>query len=192
MEHSLFNFLSQYITLTSEEKDAVVALDIFHNFKKGEVMLKEGQHTNKSYFVLKGCLRVYYIIDGEEKTTAFYTELEGITPACVLTQNSSEYYLTCTEESLLMISTQDIEAAIFEKFPKFETLCRIFSAQLLTESQNSFDEFKTSTPETRYLKLLQNKPGLIQRVPQHQLASCLGITPQSLSRLRTRLTKAKK
>ncbi|HET6227272.1 MAG TPA: Crp/Fnr family transcriptional regulator, partial [Bacteroidia bacterium] len=55
-----------------------------------------------------------------------------------------------------------------------------------------FDEFKTSSPEQRYLNLLQSRPDLIQRVPQHQLASYLGIKPESLSRLRSRILGKKK
>ena len=84
-----------------------------------------------------------------------------------------------------------MEQLIFEKFPKFETLCRVLSEQLLAKNQSSFDEFKTTTPEQKYLNLLQNRPDLTQRVPQYQLASYLGITPQSLSRIRTRLSEKK-
>ena len=76
---------------------------------------------------------------------------------------------------------------MFQKFPKFETLCRVLSEDLLAKQQLNFDEFKLSSPEQRYLKLLEKRPDLIQRVPQHQLASFLGIKPQSLSRLRARI-----
>ena len=61
------------------------------------------------------------------------------------------------------------------------------SKELLAKQQINFDKFKTSSPEQRYLNLLQKRPELIQRVPQHQLASYLGIQPQSLSRLRARI-----
>jgi len=67
MQDILFNFISKYITLTEEEKNALVALDIFHSVKKGAILLKEGQQSKNSYFVLKGCIRTYYIIEGEEK-----------------------------------------------------------------------------------------------------------------------------
>jgi DNA-binding MarR family transcriptional regulator len=80
-----------------------------------------------------------------------------------------------------------MEAEMFSKFPKFETLCRILAEEFLAKQQIDFDEFKTSSPEQRYLNLLQKRPDLIQRVPQHQLASYLGIKPQSLSRLRARI-----
>jgi CRP-like cAMP-binding protein len=191
MENILFNFISKHIALSEEEKKTILSLDIFRTVKKGTVLLKEGQYSLEGYFVLKGCLRTYYLIDGEEKTTDFYTEMEGITPNCVLSKEASKYYISCAEDSIITISNPDMEAEIFEKFPKFETLCRILSEQLISKNQSSFDTFKTSTPEQRYLNLLQTRPDLVQRVPQHQLASYLGITPQSLSRMRSRLIEKK-
>jgi len=96
------------------------------------------------------------------------------------------------EDTILIISTPDMEAEMFSKFPKFETLCRILAEEILAKQQMNFDEFKTSSPEQRYLNLLQKRPDLIQRVPQHQLASYLGIKPQSLSRLRARIQEKNK
>ncbi|MEM8964852.1 MAG: Crp/Fnr family transcriptional regulator [Bacteroidota bacterium] len=191
METILFDFIAKYIVLSEEEKNALVALDIFRSFKKGTVLLSEGQLSTDGYFVLKGCLRTYYVIDGNEKTTAFYTEMEGITPHCVLNKQPSEYFISCVEDSILTVANPDMEEMIFEKFPRFETLCRILSEELLAKSQLSLDQFKTFSPEERYLDLVENRPDLLQRVPQHQLASFIGITPQSLSRLRARLTDKK-
>jgi len=191
MQTLLFNFLSKYVTLTEEEKNAIVSLDIFHSVKKGTILLKEGQKSKESYFVLKGCIRTYYEIDAEEKTTAFYTELEALTPPCVISKTPSEYYVSCTEDCILLISNSDIEAEVNAKFPKFESLCKKLSEELLAKERMDFDEFKTSSPEQRYLNLLEKRPDLIQRVPQHQLASYLGIQPQSLSRLRARISEKK-
>ena len=192
MENPLIDFISQYITLSEEEKNAITPLDIIHSIKKGTVLLKEGQYSNEGYFVLKGCLRTFYIIEGEEKTTAFYSEMEGITPNCVLNKQPSEYFISCVEDSIVTVSNPDMEAEMFEKFPKFESLCRILSEQLLVKSQISFDDFKTSSPEKRYLNLMESRPDLLQRIPQHQIASYLGIKPESLSRMRARIKENKK
>jgi CRP-like cAMP-binding protein len=173
--------------LTGEEQKAIKDLDLFQNFSKNDVLLKEGQYSDNGYFVLKGCIRCYYLIDGEEKTTAFYTELESLEPYCVLTKEPSNHYVSCTEDSIILVSNDVIQKNTFEKFPRFESLCRIFAERKLAKNQISFDHFKTSSPEERYLHLQNTKPDLIQRVPQYQLASYLGITPQSLSRLRSRL-----
>jgi CRP-like cAMP-binding protein len=191
MNNLLFDFISKYISLTEEEKNVLISLDLFRTVKKGTIILKEGQNSNESYFVLQGCIRTYYVIDSEEKTTAFYTEMDVLTPPCVVSKTPSEYYVSCIEDSILLVSNSDMEAEVNCKFPKFEVMCRRLSEELLAKERIDFDEFKTSSPEQRYLNLLQKRPDLIQRVPQHQLASYLGIQPQSLSRLRARIQEKK-
>lgn len=192
MENLLLDFISSYVSLSEDEQEALISLDIFRSAKKGTVLLQEGQKSRDGYFVLKGCLRTYYIINGEEKTTAFYTEMEGLTPHCVTDNKPSKYYIHCVEDSILTVANPDMEVMIFEKFPKFESLCRVLSEELLAKQQINFDEFRTSSPEERYLNLVDKRPDLIQRVPQYQLSSYLGIKPQSLSRLKARIMKKNK
>ncbi|MBK9564870.1 MAG: Crp/Fnr family transcriptional regulator [Saprospiraceae bacterium] len=192
MQNILFDFISKYISLTEDEKNAILSLNLFRSVKKGTILLKEGQKTQDEYFILKGCIRKYYLIDGEEKTTAFFTEMEGLTPHCIKNNTPSEYFISCVENTILTVSNSDMGLEINAKFPKFELMCRILSEELLAKQQINFDEFKTSSPEQRYLNLLKNRPDLTQRVPQHQLASYLGIKPQSLSRLRARILKKNK
>lgn len=183
----LFDFISRYVSLSKEEKKFILSLDIFRTVKKGTILLKEGQLSKESYLVLKGCIRTYYNVDGEEKTTNFFTELEVLIPPCVSSKTPSKYFVACVEDTMLAVSNSDLEAKLFKKFPKFESFSRILSEELLTQQQINFDEFKTSSPEQRYQDLLEKRPDLIQRVPQHQLASFLGIIPPSLSRLRARI-----
>jgi len=192
MQNLLFDFISKYVSLTEDEKNAILSLDIFRSVKKGTILLKEGQKSKDDYFVLKGCIRKYYIINGEEKTTVFFTEMEGITPHCVKNNAPSEYFISCVEDTILTVTNAELEPETFSKFPKFETLCKMVAEEHLAKQQFNFDEFKISSPEQRYLNLLQNRPDLVQRVPQHQLASFLGIKPQSLSRLRARISKKRK
>lgn len=192
MQNQLLDYLSKFIQLDEQERDVIRSLDLFHTLSKGKVLLKEGELSKHSYFVLKGCIRSFYIVDGDEKTTAFYTEMEGITPQCVVDNKPSEYYISCIEDSILLISTPDMEAEMFQKFPKFESLCRVLSEELMAKKQIDFDNFKISSPEERYLHLLDTRPDLIQRVPQHQLASFLGVKPQSLSRIKGRILEKQK
>jgi CRP-like cAMP-binding protein len=192
MQDILFDFISKYVSLTDDEKNAILSLNLFHSIKKGTVILKEGQKSQESYFVLKGCIRVYYIIDGEEKTTAFYTELGALTPHCVINKTQSDYFISCVEDSILLVSNSEMSIKVNTKFPKFDIMCRMLSEELLAKQQIDFDEFRTSSPEQRYLNLLQKRPDLIKRVPQHQLASYLGIKPQSLSRLKARVIEKDK
>lgn len=186
MENYLFDFIEQYMPLLEEEKKALIDLDIFRSYKKGTILLKEGQLSSEVYFVIKGIIRCYHVIDGEEKTTAFYTEMQPLTPLCVVNKKPSEYFVSCVEDSILTVGNSE-EKEIFEKFPRFETLCRVLSEELLVNNQASFADFINSTPEQRYLNLQKTRPDLLQRVPQHQIASYLGMKPQSLSRIRKRI-----
>jgi CRP-like cAMP-binding protein len=191
MKDILIDFISQYVTLTEEEKNAIGPSDVFRTVKKGTILLREGQRSKESYFILKGCLRTYYILDSEEKTTAFFTEMEVLTPPSVINKTPSEYYISCVEDTILSVSNPELEAEVNIQFPKFENLCRMLTEKRLAKQQVEFDMFKTSSPEQRYLNLLEARPDLLQRVPQHQLASYLGIKPQSLSRLRARILEKK-
>lgn len=192
MENILFDYLSKYMILTADEKKAIIDLDVFKHYKKGTLLLKEGQFSDYGYFVIKGCIRSYYLVDGDEKTTAFYAEAESLEPLCKINKKPSEYFVSCVEDSILIVANSGIEKIIFQKFPRFETLCRILSEELLAKNKADFDDFKTSSPEQRYLNLFHSRPDLLQRVPQYQIASYLGLTPQSLSRIRKRLLEKTK
>ena len=80
---------------------------------------------------------------------------------------------------------------MYETFPKLEIITRMMMEQDLGKSQDAMANFITSSPEERYLNLQKTRPDLLQRVPQHQLASFLGVTPESLSRIRNRMAKNK-
>jgi len=64
-QNLLFDYISKYIHLDENEKNAIASLDIFHTTKKGQLLLKQGELSNQGYFVLKGCIRSYYIVEGE-------------------------------------------------------------------------------------------------------------------------------
>jgi CRP-like cAMP-binding protein len=189
MDQILLNFLAKYVILTEEEQNAILDLAIFKSFRKGTILLKEGQRSKDAYFVLKGCIRCYYVVDAEEKTTAFYTESETLDPPGAINNTPSEYYVDCLEDSILIVGSSEPDEELFAKYPNLEKLCRLVAEDLHSKSQTAFDNFKISTPEQRYLNLLERRPDLAQRVPQYQLASYLGITPQSLSRMRKRLVR---
>ncbi|RYY09370.1 MAG: cyclic nucleotide-binding domain-containing protein, partial [Chitinophagaceae bacterium] len=91
MDNKIMEFISRYMILTREEADMIIDLCVFKECKKGTILLREGQRSTESYFVLEGCIRTYYMIDGEEKTTAFYTEYESLTPHCTATKEASVY-----------------------------------------------------------------------------------------------------
>ncbi|MBE9048526.1 Crp/Fnr family transcriptional regulator [Pleurocapsales cyanobacterium LEGE 10410] len=189
MDNRLLEFIEQYIPLTEEEKTVIDDLNIIRSFKKGTMIVEEGDIIRDAIFVLKGCLRSYYIWDGEEKTSAFTTENE---PLILLTgddPNKTAHYVDCVEDSIVTLGNLEMENETVKNFPRFEKLCKLISEQLLEKNASSFAEFKNASPEQRFKNLLKNRPDLLQRVPQHQIASFLGMKPQSLSRIRKRLSQ---
>jgi CRP-like cAMP-binding protein len=191
MENEILTYLSKYIPITKELEQAILETAFVKSFRKGTLLLEEGKLSNECFFVIKGCLRCFYIKDGEEKTTEFYTEEQAVTPSAYGTKIPSEYYIDCLEDTIAGVGTPEMETEMYLKFPQIESLNRALGEAIMAKYQDTFAEFKMASPEERYRNLLKTRPDLIQRVPQHQIASYLGITPESLSRIRKRLAKQK-
>lgn len=192
MKYALVNYLTKFISLTEEEANFLIESVPIRTCKKGTILLNEGEIADKCWFVLKGCIREFHIADGLEKTTFFYTEEHAIAPAeSFEKQHPSGYNLVCTEETTVTETHLSSIPNSFEQFPKFEKVSLILSGKYHKETKDLFATFITSTPEERYLHLLKTRPTLLQRVPQNQVASYIGVTPESLSRIRKRLSVKK-
>jgi len=191
MDNDILNYLSKYIPITEELEEEISKIEFIQRFDKGSVLLEEGKVSNECYFIIKGCVRSFYIKEGEEKTTEFFTEEQAIIPSGYGTKKRSEYYLECLEDTITGVGTPELETEMYQKFPQIESLNRALGEAIMAKNQDTFAEFKMASPEERYLNLLKSRPDLILRVPQHQIASYLGIKPESLSRIRNRIVKNK-
>lgn len=187
MKENLYDYIAKYIEITPEIQLALEESTFARSFKKGSLLLKEGEIANECYFIFNGCIRSYYLKDGEEKTTEIYTEEQAVAPPNYGTGEKSKMYLECIEDTVVTVGTPELEKIMFEKYPALESLARVINDRLIANQKEAFDFFKMESPEERYLSLLKNRPDLFQRVPQHQIASYLGIKPESLSRIRKRI-----
>ncbi|MCW3074684.1 MAG: putative transcriptional regulator, Crp/Fnr family [Flaviaesturariibacter sp.] len=188
MEDKIIQFIKRYIDLSDAEADIVRDSSHIESFKKNDILLSEGEYSKNHYFILKGCVRTYYIIDGNEKTTEFYTENQSIVPASMVTKEPSEYFISCLEDCTIAIGSEERDLVLIERIPKLKNLIMKSDIQVRIHNQVMFDNFKSKTPEMRYHFLLDTRPDLFNRVPLHQLATYLGITPVSLSRMRKRIS----
>jgi len=189
MDNEILKYLSKYIPVTKELEEEISKIDFIRKFRKGEILLEAGKMSNECYFIIKGCIRSFYLKDGEEKTTEFFTEEQAVVPSAYGKKTPSEYYLECIEDTIAGVGTPEIEAEMYQKFPLIESLNRALGEAIMAKYQDTLAEFKMTSPEERYLAMLKNRPDLIQRAPQHQIASYLGIKPESLSRIRKRTMK---
>lgn len=187
-------YMGELTSLSEEEQQAVLADIQIEEFTKGTILLKQGDIPQECYFVLKGCVRQYMLDEvGKEVTTGFYTEEQAIVSFNRHKQDkSSEFSLVCLEDCTLVVGDVSIEQDMYARYGQLEGMTRSMVEQHFGETQDRFAAFIASTPEERYTRLLQERPDLVVRVPQHQLASYLGITPESLSRIKKRLQKETK
>jgi len=184
------DFISEYVPLNIEEIDFISSKVETKEYKAGHLLLRAGQYSNLAYFNIRGCVRLYYLVNGDEKTTFFYTENQFITSIRSFNDNvPANHYLECIEDCTLVLMTHKVEEELLTKYPKLEAFARISMQNELANYQDMLSTYIISNPEERYLNLLKNTPNLLQRVPLYQLATYLGITPESLSRIRKRIGK---
>lgn len=193
MENEIARLISRYMELSEDEERILYENIPIKAFKKGDLLLREGQISALSYFNIEGLVRKYFIVDGEERTVEFFAEGESIASLdSYLSKTPADHFLECVEDCRLAVMSPDQEAEIFKQMPRFESLCRVSVEGDFGKKQNALAKFMTSSPEERYLQLLKERPDLIQRVQQYHLASYLGIKPESLSRIRKRLANKEK
>lgn len=190
MENEILDLVSRFMSLNEEEARALVDCIPVRTYPKGTLLLREGQIATECYFTIRGCVRLYYLMDGEERTTAFFTEEESIASlSSYRNKTPANHYLACVEDCRLAVLRYDKEQELYRRFPRFESMCRLSMEDEFGKQQDMLARFITQTPEERYLHLLDTRPELLARVPQYHLASYLGVKPESLSRIRKRIAR---
>lgn len=190
MKDLVVKHFSRFSPLSEEEAIAIKESMIIEHFAKGTYLLKEGQTQVDTYLVLKGCIREFIDKDGEERTTNFFTEDQWVISLGNFNpQSSTENNLICAEDSSVMVGNEKSAQDIFKKHPRFETISRMVMETYFSEQRDLLISYFTNTPEERYLTVLKTRPDLLQRIPQYQLASYIGVKPESLSRIRKRILR---
>lgn len=161
-------------------------------FKRQDVparttLLQEGQVSKMMFFIEKGCLRTWVNNDGKDITTQFFFEGDKVASIeSFMAQQPSLYSIESLEPCILeTISQQDFRNAL-ESLPGIKEELEKHLFRRLLQTQKLFYSYLKNTPQKRYQELIEEYPQIIQRVPQHYIASYLGITSVSLSRIRNR------
>jgi CRP-like cAMP-binding protein len=159
-------------------------------YDKSEIIFTEGNVSDEIYFVTKGCVRLFYNVDGTDKTAFFYTEGKFICAGESYTFNipANENYQAVEQTEIFVFTKSKIDV-LLKEVPKFEIIARIATENELITSQKVIASFVTKSAEERYIDLLNTQGELFQRVPQQYIASFLGVSPETLSRIKTRVFK---
>lgn len=190
MENNLINYFLKNTNLSADEVEVIAESMVIKSLKKNDYLVKERQFNNDTYFLLRGCVRQFKIVDGNDITTNFYTEDQWIVSLGNFSQKTaSNYNLVCMENTTVVIGNDQQANELVKQFPGIESISRQIMETVFMAQQNLMISYITDKPEQRYLKLLKARPDIFQRVPQYDIATYLGIKPESLSRIRKKLQR---
>lgn len=185
----LYQKVSETIAVSDEEFEFAKTLFIPKKLRKKRLLLQEGDPCKYTVFVEKGLLRSFTTDEkGSEHILQF--SLEGWWAADLysfLTGEPSDYNIEALEDSELLLITEPAWDTLLEEVPAFERYFRILIQNNLIATQKRLLGSFSETADVKYQKLLIDFPDLIQRVPQHMIASYLGITRETLSRIRSQI-----
>ena len=184
----LLAHIARYVALTPEENTLLVSYLRTQTIARKDFLLREGQVCPASYFVLRGCLRTYFISEkGTEQIIQFsienwwladYASMDAHTP--------SQYTMQAIEPTEVVVFDKQVQEEVFARIPKLERYFRLILQRAAAAALFRGKFLFGLSGEERYHYFNAALPGFVQRVPQYMLASYLGFTPEFLSKIRAR------
>lgn len=186
--------VKKLISLTEAEEQYFLSLLKPRMVRKRQFLLQAGDVCRYEYFVTAGCLRAYYNDDsGQEHNVQFAIEDWWIGDMkSFLTQTPAWLCIDALEDAEVLMLGRESMDALYEQVPAFERYFRIRVQRAFITEQQRISSSLSKTAEDRYIEFIQRYPKLEQRVPQVQVASYLGITPEFLSTIRGRMARRNK
>jgi len=190
MTEQFFTYTDTFVKFTNADKDLLASVLTFSQVDAKTELVSCDKRTDKLFFLLKGCIRKYYVKDGEQITIHILTENNFVSAFdSLMTGTTSKEVIECLEPcELLILKKADLEK-LYQQIPLMNEFVRKILEQTLIQFQQALTSFILDNPEERYKKLISRSPEILQRVPQHMFATYLGITATSLSRIRKRISE---
>lgn len=150
-------------------------------------LLEAGEVSRSFYFVKHGCLRLWFNSDGRDITFQFFMEGQGVASIESFMRNmGSQFSIESIEPSVVLKCSKGDMLQLMNEFPELKKWCDNFIIDRLINYTHLFLSRIKDSPEERYRELIEEHPEIIQRIPQHYIASYLGVTSVSMSRIRNR------
>lgn len=187
MHPSLIQHFQKFVSLEEARATELSGRLFPVSVKKKAYLLKAGHHCKASYFVEKGCLRLFSVNKkGEEKILQFAIENWWISDYMSLCNHSPAYFnIQAVEDSSIYVFESEFQEALLEEFPELEKYFRLVLMRAYAASQFRFKYLYEFSKEARFRHFTAHFPAFVQRVPQYMLASFLGLTPEYLSKIRS-------
>ncbi len=181
----LFRFFRQHNTLSKEAEKAIAAISSIISVKKNKDLQSIGHTCKTIYFINKGIARIYYFKDGIDITENFYFENSIIARVeSLFTGKPSRKAIQILEDAEIVGINSNQLFKLYDSFPEIERLFRKIFEAAYVETVHRIEGIQFHTAEERYKALLQEAPDVLMRIPLKYVASYLGITQVSLSRIR--------
>lgn len=186
----LVDYLSKYSTAPKSDIEKVLSLLDIVKKQKGNTLINQGEPIADCYFIVEGCVRQFQVDDeGNETTVDFLCEHQAVAIFDMQeNQDASPYSFECVSPCLLIKGDLTTEDTMKDIYPFLKDLIMNMLQSFLSSRINRNVRHLSKSPLERYQSLLSEHPQLPAMVPQHQIASYLGITPESLSRIKRRLS----
>jgi CRP-like cAMP-binding protein len=193
MKKKYKNQLSEMFFFEEEDIEKLMGAISIKEIPSGTVLLSEGEIATRLFLVIQGCLRQYFIKEnGNEITSQFFIENQMVVSfESAMTKTPSRVYIGAVENSIIGIIPIEIMKIELSEKKTFKDDFTRFLIKRLIYYINHHASYILDSPEERYKNLVKETPELVSRLPKQYIASYLGITPVSLSRIRSRLKKLK-
>ncbi|TCI90950.1 Crp/Fnr family transcriptional regulator [Tenacibaculum sp. M341] len=157
---------------------------------KGEILVREGQYSDKTFFIFNGCARAYYLKDGKDISDWFAFDNDFISSINSFFLNiPSPHFIELLEDSILLeISRIDVER-LSDEYNDFERLSKIVVTKTMLQQQEKISSMQFHSAKQKYDNILSIRPDITQRIPLTHIASYIGITLETLSRIRNIKTR---
>lgn len=187
------NFIGRFMQMSDADFDLLASKLVKRNIPKGGLLLEAGQPCNYIVFINKGHFRTYCIINDEEVTYNFFFEGNFFSDyaSFVSRESSIEYHQALVDCEVLLLNYADTQE-LYQRIPAWEKFGRLMAEYILVRIVQRNKSMLFLSPEDQYLNLMKERPKVLANIPQHYIASYLGIKPESLSRIRKRLSENKK